>query len=60
MHINVSVDAKMMTYVLFFTKACARVSKMGRVVQKCKEIDVKSTYRVTIWLTTFSNFLMIA
>ena len=43
MGINVSVDAEMVTYV-YLTKAWAWVSKMSRVVQKSKEIDVKSTY----------------
>lgn len=43
MGIHVSVDAKMMTFV-YLAKAWAQVSKMSRMVQKSKEIDVKSRY----------------
>lgn len=55
MGINVSVDAKMVTYV-YLTKAWAKVSKMSRVVQKFKETDVESTYSLQryAWLTIFS------
>lgn len=50
---------KMMTSV-YITKAWTWVSKMSRVIQKSKEIDVKSTYSLQgNWLTIVSKFLTV-